>query len=317
MFRGVGGGGGIRHAAPMLPPSRLWLITVLALSTCHPAAACQPEPRATVALDEAGGVPLVPVTINGNTAHFVLDTGAERSVIGLAAADRVHLARDEWVSTDTQGLGGRDRRRLGRPASLSVAGIALRRHTLAADNSLVVGPLPDRAGNQPIDGLLGQDYLSAFDLDLDLPSHQLILYSVAGCSGRFLPWTVPYDAVAAWRPVRNILAVPLHVGRTTLEAILDSGASVSMITLPGMVALGLSPGGPALFHGFGPRELPGRIERFDWVQVGDLPAAPAALAVAPVETMRSLGALLGADWLAQHHVWISWSTDQLLVARPG
>ena len=278
------------------------------------AAACQMTQRATLPLRRVGTGIVVPVTVNGMVADFLLDTGAERTVIGLEAADRLHVARDEWVSTDIQGAGGRDRRRLGRPASLALGNLSLRRHTVAADNSVVIGPIPETVDGTPIAGLLGQDFLSPFDLDLDLSAGTLTLFDVAGCSGHFLPWHGPYQAVAAWRPVRNVLAVPLHVGSLTLEALLDTGALHSVVTLPGMVQLGLAAGGTDLVHGFGPNSLAAHTQQFSSVGVGALPPAPLEMVVAPIRTLRSIGALLGADWLADRHVWISWATNQLFVA---
>ncbi len=290
---------------------------VLSLLIAGPAmAACRVQPSATVRITRAGGLLLVPVAINGTVADFVLDTGAERTVVGLAAAERLHIARDEWVSTDIQGAGGRDRRRLGRPSSLSLGGVALRRRTVAADSSVVVGPIPESAGGRAIDGLLGEDFLSAFDLDLDVPAGTLTLYAVSGCAGRFLPWTGGYEAIAAWRPVRNILAVPMQVDGAAMMAELDSGAANTVVTLPGMIQLGLAPGGPDRMTGFGGGTLAERRQRFAAVRVGAGPAGPAELVVAPVRTLRSIQLLLGADWLAARRVWVSWATDQVFVAAP-
>ena len=290
---------------------------LLLLAAAAPAAAaCRVDRLASLPITRAGGLLLVPVAINGTTADFVLDTGTERTVVGQEAAGRLHLARDEWVSTDIQGTGGRDRQRLGRPASLSLGGVALRRRTVAADNSVVVGPIPDSVGGAPIAGLLGQDFLSVFDLDLDVPGKTLTLYGVAGCSGRFLPWTGGYEAIAAWRPVRNILAVPMQIGGVGLNAELDSGAANSVITLPGMIQLGLLPGGSDEVSGFGRGQLAARTQRFASVRVGTAPAAATDLMLAPIRTLRSIGALLGADWLASRRVWVSWATDQLFVAPP-
>ena len=55
-------------------------------------------------------------------------------------------------------------------------------------------------------------------------------------------------------------------------------------------------------------------QQFAAVQVGDLPPMPMQVVVSPVSTLRSVGALLGADWLSGRHVWVSWATDQLFVA---
>jgi hypothetical protein len=292
------------------------LVAATACAAQGAAAACTVVPRASVTFQRVGGLLLVPVTINDTVADFVLDTGAERSVVGIAAADRLHLARDEWVSTDIQGAGGRDRRRLGRPSSLSLGSVALRRHTVAQDNSVVVGPIPEAIGGRPIAGLLGEDFLSPFDLDLDPAASKLTLYAVSACSGRFLPWLGPYQAIGAGRPVRNMLTLPLRIGGAMLQAQLDSGAASSVITLPGMLQLGLAGGGSDTVRGFGPGSLAARTQRFT-VQVGSLPAAPAELVVSPIRTLRSIGALLGADWLASRHVWISWATSQVFVALPG
>ena len=292
---------------------RALLAALLSLATLPAAAACRVERVASVPVTRAGGLLLVPVAVNGTVADFVLDTGAERSVVGEAAANTLRIARDEWVSTDIQGAGGRDRQRLGRPASLTLGGLALRRRTVAADNSVVVGPIPAEVGGRPVAGLLGEDFLSPFDLDLDGPGGTATLYAVSGCTGRFLPWRGGYEAIAAWRPVRNVLALPMRVGGTALQAELDSGAATTTLTLPGMIALGLVAGGTDRVSGFGPGSLAARRQRFD-VRVGSLEAAPADLVVAPVRTLRSIGALLGADWLATRHVWVSWATDQVFVA---
>ena len=238
-----------------------------------------------------------------------MDTGAERTVVGIAAADRLHLARDEWVSTDVLGAGGRDRRRLGRPRSLSLGGLALRRHTVAADNSVVVGPILDSLAGIPITGLLGQDFLSPFDVDIDPAAHTLTLNDVAGCSGAFVPGGRP---VAALRPVRNILALPVEVNGHPLLAELDSGAQTTVVTAPGMIALGLVPGGTGSIRGFGTNSVQTRVMPVT-LRVGGqtLPAWP--VTVAPIRTLRSVDLLLGADWLGRQRVWISWSTNQVFV----
>ena len=170
-------------------------------------------------------------------------------------------------------------------------------------------------GGRPIAGLLGQDYLSPYDLDLDIQAGRLALYAVAGCAGRFLPWTGRYAALPAWRPVRNVLALPMRVGGKALQAELDSGAEATTLTLPGMVQLGLAAGGAGRMSGFGRDSLATRTQSFPAVQIGSLPAGPADLVIAPVRTLRSIGALLGADWLATRHVWVSWATDQVFVAE--
>ncbi len=252
--------------------------------------------------------------INGVQENFVLDTGAERTVISPQAAVRVGLVRDEWVTADMQGVGGRDANRLGRPRTLTFGGLALRRHTMAADNSIAVATLQGSAAGQPIAGLLGQDFLSAFDLDLDVPHRTLGLSSVSGCSGSFLPWSAPYTRIAAFRPVRNILLTPVWVDGQGLEAELDSGSSRSVVIGPGIALLRLAPGGDETLLGLGAGHMAGHLQRFATVRVGAETTPDMTMLVAPLHVLRIVGMLLGADWLRDHRVWISWATDQIFVA---
>lgn len=291
----------------------LGLVAIL-LSLSVPVRACRVDLRTSVPVTSVGGLFLVPVTVNDSVVDFLLDTGAERSVIGIAAADRLGVARDQWVSTDMQGAGGRDRRRLGRPRSLSLGGVALRRHTIAADHSLVVGPIPESVAGRPIAGLLGQDYLSSFDVDLDPAAGLLKLYDVIGCSGMFVPWPDHPAALQASRPVRDILVLPVRIDNKMLTAELDTGASLSVIMAPGMLRLGLTAGGADAVRGFGAGQIGARRQDFT-MQVGTLPAAKASMLVAPVRGLRSIDMLLGADWAGSRHLWISWATNQVFVGR--
>ena len=93
---------------------------------------------------------------------------------------------------------------------------------------------------RPIAGLLGRDFLSPFDLDLDLPAHRMTLYDVRGCDAGFLPWTTPYAAIPASTPMGAALVVQVLVDGRPLRALIDTGASASLITAPGMFRLGLT-----------------------------------------------------------------------------
>ncbi len=139
------------------------------------------DARATIPLDVVGGAIIVPVEVNGIAASFILDTGAQRSVVTGEAVRRLGLARDQWVGTTLSGVGGIDRRANADPRSFSLGGVRLVRRTLNHDTSLTVGIIPRTVvGDHVIDGLLGRDFLSVFDLDLDMPARRLTIYSVQG-----------------------------------------------------------------------------------------------------------------------------------------
>jgi hypothetical protein len=198
----------------------------------------------------------------------------------------------------------------------------LRRRTLTEDTSVTVGPLPvAEVAGRPITGLLGRDFLSPFDLDLDLPAHRLTLYGVSGCDTGFLPWTEPYAAIPVSTTVGAALVVAALVDGRLLRALVDSGASASLITAPGMFRLGLTPellarDPGANGTGVGPQPVPMHRHRFAELRVGPEVTRDPVLWVASVRVVPIVDLLLGADWLAHRRVWLSFATKQVFVAAP-
>src|SRR5579863_9890794 len=180
----------------------------LLLFTAAAHAACQVAPRSMVPVDVVAGHLLVTVQVNDTPATFILDTGADRTLMGEDAVRRLGLERDGWVASVVRGIAGIEQRPNALPHSLRLGAAALRRHTLTGDTSVTVGPLPVSVlAGRPIAGLLGRDFLSPFDLDLDLPDRRLTLYEVDDCAGAFLPWTTPYAAIPAAMPMGAALVV--------------------------------------------------------------------------------------------------------------
>ena len=283
-------------------------------------AACRVEPRGVVPLDLALGHILVTVQVNDVPATFVLDTGAERTLMGEDVVRRLGVERDGWVASAVRGIAGIEQRPNALPRSLRLGTIVLRRRTLTGDTSVTVGLLPEDAiDGRPIAGLLGRDFLSPFDLDLDLPDRRMTLYDVRGCAAWFVPWTKPYAAISAGTPIGAALVVPVLVDGRALRALVDSGASASLITAAGMVRLGLGPslltrdpGGSG--SGVGPAAVPMRLHRFAELRVGPDTTRNLPLWVASVHVVPIVDMLLGADWLAPRRVWLSFATRQMFVA---
>ncbi|MDR3532934.1 MAG: retroviral-like aspartic protease family protein [Rhodopila sp.] len=300
----------------------LLLLLFCLLLPCAAGAACVVDAKATIPLDVRGGAIIVPVEVNGLIASFILDTGAQRSVVTGDAVQRLGLARDQWVGTTMSGVGGVNHRANADPRSLTLGGVNLVRRTLNHDTSLTVGILPrTRIGDRVIDGLLGRDYLSVFDLDLDVPGRHLTIYQVHDCAGRFLPWRGGYAAktVTTPNPASRVVAVSLD--GTTLRALLDTGASASLLAAPGMYRLGLEPAGLAAdpsdqVSGLGSHMVTMHRHRFRSLGVGGQMVDSPVIWVAPIRLAPIVDMLLGADWLAGRRVWISYATRQLFVATP-
>ena len=285
-------------------------------------AGCVADRITNVSLLIIGGTIAVPVEVNGQAAVFILDTGAQRSVVTADAVRRLGLARDPWVGTTLSGIGGIDRRANADPRSLSLGGVPLARRTLNHDTSLTVGILPRAAaGNVPIDGLLGRDFLSRFDLDLDSPGHRMTLYQVQECAGRFLPWTGNYAGIPVTAVGDGALILRVTIDDRPLRAMLDTGASGSLLAAPGIYRLGLNAqslsGDPAAdISGLGERVLSAYRHKFHTMRVGDQLIESPQLWVEPVRATPPVDMLLGADWLLERRVWISFATTQVFEARP-
>ncbi len=264
----------------------------------------------------------MPVEVNGVTASFLMDTGAQRSVVSEAAVKRLGVARDEWVGTTMSGIGGVNDRANANPRSLALGGVPLVRRTLRRDTSLTVGILPSSSvPGEVVDGLLGRDYLSEFDLDLDVASRQMELYQASGCSGRFLPWAGDYVAIPVSNPTESALLIPVLLDGVPLRAMLDSGASGSLLAAPGMFRMKLGLGDlendPSIpVGGLGAHTVIMRQHRFRTLRVGPQTMDAPLLWVAPVRLSPIADMLLGADWLAARRVWISYATRQIFVATP-
>jgi aspartyl protease len=220
------------------------------------------------------------------------------------------------------GIGGVNSRANADPRSLSLGGVPLVRRTLNHDTSLTVGILPrSNPAGQLIDGLLGRDYLSEFDLDLDVGVRRLILYHVNGCVGRFLPWAANYAAVPVSNPTESALVIPVALDAVPLSALLDSGASSSLLAAPGMFRLKLDLAGlasdPSIpVSGLGTHTVLMRRHQFRSLRVGAQIIDAPLIWVAPVRLSPIVDMVLGADWLAGRRVWISYATRQIFVATP-
>jgi hypothetical protein len=285
------------------------------------AGACTVRKRASVALTIAGGKMLVSVTVNGIEGIFVLDTGAAATVVTPAAVDRFGLALDEWTATTMRGIGGVERHRNAIPRSIALGPVPLRRRSLAADSTLRVANLPRMEfGGGAVDGLLGRDFLSSFDLDLDPRDRSLALYEVRGCTDRFIPWPDPYVAIPFETGPGQAIEMAVELDGVPLRAQLDTGSGRTLLSAAGMVHLGLELDALAddpteIVAGLGPHPVAMRLHVFRALRVGGQIVAGPTLLVAPVYLNPIGDLLLGADWALGRRLWISWSTGRIFA--PG
>jgi len=284
-------------------------------------AGCRIEPRGTVPVSLVGRTPLVQVMVNGAPLRFVLDTGAERSILSEEAAKRIGVIRDEWAGTTLSGVSGIVRRPNAIPRTLTLGGVALVRQRLSHDVSLAVVPTLAGGFGAIADGLLGRDYLSSFDLDLDSAHGSLALMAVTDCSGQYLPWRGRYTSI----PVEAIKGAPLvimaRIDGVRVRALLDTGAGNSVLTASGIHRMKLDDrlmdADPSMVvTGVGLHAVTVRQHRFDALEVGGVVSDQPEIWAAQIYPTPIVDMLLGMDWVIRQRIWVSFSGHAVFVALP-
>jgi predicted aspartyl protease len=192
---------------------RRLLIPVLVTMSVIPAAAADRSRTGGVPLsiDGKGGV-MVEVQVNdAGPFRFLIDTGAARSVVAddLAAAVGAPAVAKTAVVTS----GGSDTRLVVRLDSIRLSSVKVD----AVLAPVVPAPQLARLG-RGVRGLLGQDFLSAFNYTLDYRRARLTWDEALSCGGR--------DAVRM-QPSEGRFTMLLHTGDgRAMQVVPDSGAEV-------------------------------------------------------------------------------------------
>lgn len=227
---------------PAIGPSRP-LLFVLALVLAGPATAapCRPAPLATLtARVSAAETVLVPVTLDGRPTQFQLDTGADMSLVSLALARALGLPRSMAATPLLVGASGRPIREWTTAHSLEIGGLARGPSFLAV--------VPDTAiADGEAQGLLGANYLSAWDVELDLAAGRIALYAPAPCADGGIAWPRRPSAVRIEVGAKGRALLPMTLDGTRVRALLDTGASRTVMALATARRLyGIAPDSPGL-----------------------------------------------------------------------
>jgi predicted aspartyl protease len=178
----------------------------------------------------------VPVTLQGQTLDFLVDTGGVTATIDPEQVFNFAL--------DVKYTGSTLQR---------VAGITLNSYTIAEKFSLgrlqghniqiyVDSPLP--AG---VDGTLSADMMQHYDVDIDMAHGVLNLFSQQHCRGQVVYWTrTGYVALPMRVRYDGHIEVPVIVDGTKFNALLDTGARYSIISMRAAKLLGVSETSPDL-----------------------------------------------------------------------
>ncbi len=175
-------------------------------------------------------LPIIDGEINGNKVGILIDTGSERSFVTRSAVARMMLTRTNVGTTGLESALIEELR----------IGPAKRR-----DWDVFIAPEQD-FGPAVASLILGYDFFSAVDVEFDLPDRAVRLFRARDCGTSPLAyWTDARPGEAPLQGTNEILVSTAVNGRPML-AILDTGASVSALTMAESVRLGVKRDSPGV-----------------------------------------------------------------------
>lgn len=285
------------------------------------AAATGPEPcpikrEAELPLIGDRHLMLVVAQINGSPVTMIVDTGAQWTAITPETVTRLGLPPDPAHGGLHRGVASFSNSVNAITRSFAIGSIK------TEGRSVSVAPIVLGAQvSPPFAGLLGADFLYQFDLDIDLAHRTLTLYRNGGCAAGGPPWGIPTVAIPLVKSATNRLSLAASVDGHPFRAILDTGATVSLITRPnalraGVTAEMLAQDPVVASQGLGTEPFAARRHVFGEVQIGGERFKRLAMLVGG--TLLGGGdMLLGLDYLGGRRVWLSYAMRQMVIAAPA
>ncbi len=296
------------------------VIPLLLLAGCAEAGSaetggkCEVQQVAAYDLPKRRALVFVPVTIDGRQTQALLDTGAEKSAVGVDLAAKLDLPADSRHGTTVVGVGGLGTLRKD---------VMVRQFAFAGyDSKTGHYPLLDTpAGlgkSGEFGGLVGGDMLENFDLDLDMRHNKLTVYRVRHCGGHFLPWTETYAAIPLDLTWGHRIVLPVTVDGQPLRAMLDTGATSSVLDSDAADRLGVTEAAlkqdpNARGTGAAGAAFSSTLHHFATLDIGPDRFERPGLGIID-RSLRESDMLLGQDYLHLRRVWISYSSRQIFVA---
>ena len=262
-----------------------------------------------------GNTLIVTLLANETPLTLLLDTGAEATILTPAAAQRVG-AQSPRVEFQRQmrGVGGSLQTSEVELRSFTVGGVAIPWRRVRVAPVCVAGLF-----SRPLDGVLGADSLSSFDVDLDLPNNRITFYGKQTCPGAVPTWTEPYVTIAAGRSRGDRLFFPVQLDGRKIDAFVDTGAQSTVLSTGAALGLGVTTAlmardRAAILRGAAGEQVDGRVHRFARLNVG----AEAIYNPEMIVTdfwLNDADLVLGINFLKPRRIWLSYGSQQIFLLR--
>ena len=276
--------------------------------------ACEVRKAADIPVSFDHGAISVPASIDDKPVTLMVDTGSEASLVTPSAMAALRLQTDRRRRTTIRTAGGAITTQNALLRSFAIGGLEM------LNRSVAVGPLPGAPG-AALQGLLGADWLTDFDVELDLPNRRIGLYRAAGCGPDHAPWPGPTVSLPARIVGRGLVVLSAELDGQPVSALLDSGANASILSSAAAARIGVAaaalaqdPSGQSV--GIDGSAMPAHRHRFERFRIGTATYANPVVSVASMHTVLA-DLLLGLDWLRGNRVWISYAAHRVTLQPVG
>lgn len=267
-------------------------------------------------VETLNGVPFLTVSANGRPVTLLLDTGAQLTTLVPDAASRIG-AQPPRIELPHQlrGLAGTLGTREVELGRFAAGGV-----TLPWRRVLVAPITTGRGASGPLDGLIGADVLSDFDLDLDLPHRRLGFYEKQTCPDAAPDWPGRSTVIPTARSLANHLTVAVQLDGRRLVAIVDTGAQRTTLATSAARGLGVSAAmlardRSATTRGAAGEQLTSRLHRFASLAIGRDVVRDPELIVTDF-ALETIDMVIGMDVLGSRRLWLSYGSHRVFLADP-
>ena len=252
--------------------------------------------------------PMVAATLDGQRVAVLIDTGGAMSAVSQSAADRFELSSTDRSVLIT-GVGNTERAPIVTLHNLGLGNGHARELELP-----ILQNLPSQVDGIPFLGIFGADFLSNYDVDVDVPHHRFAMYTLRDCGPRIAPFDPPVFAVPFELDGTHV-AIDVRLNGAVLHAIFDTGAARTLVTQDDALRAGVSQADLQKdpfrrHHGDAHNELDMWLHRFGRIEIGDEAMSNFRFTVGDSELPYTL---LGADFMRFNHVWISYPHRTLFI----
>jgi len=312
-----------------------WIaMLTLGLATASSAfSACKIAQIAEIPVRVVGNRVLVDAQINGQNATVMVDTGASMTFLWQDEAARLGLPVESITGLRLFGVGGEAR----------ALGTVVKKFQMGSfsGDQLRLAVVGTKEGRQRREGalVLGDDFFSHFTTEFDLAHNVIRLLRPESCQpGQLIYWGGKSYSLAALEPVilgHERIQTPVRVDGKRARAILDTGASTSVVAQQTAADVGVNPAAAVPTQavvGLAFKPLESWIGTFATFSIGDEEMSNVKLRIADLftaDTTQKIGSrisrpledtpdmLVGCDFFLSHRILVLAKERMLLFTYNG